>query len=130
MGDVLGQHDLPDIYCCPSAVSPSKRGTFTVYRTVSGYTHQLHTFLSHSSPSSFSSSSSSSSPSVKTDYSHAIECYAKAIELCPAGRPEVAAYYANRAHCHMKLEAYESCVEDCTSALDNKEDYFKVRLRR
>jgi hypothetical protein len=52
-----------------------------------------------------------------TEYLAACEKYTEAIRLCPRGRIEAAAYYGNRAICHLKEEAYTQCIDDCTKGM-------------
>jgi tetratricopeptide (TPR) repeat protein len=66
------------------------------------------------------------------EYASAIQCYTDAIEQYPASgcTHEVAICYANRAACHLKLEDHQSVVDDCSKALELKEDYLKAYARR
>eukprot|EP00039_Didymoeca_costata_P012967 m.190028 g.190028 ORF g.190028 m.190028 type:complete len:203 (-) comp15636_c0_seq1:71-679(-) len=66
----------------------------------------------------------------KQDFEAAIDVYTKAIDVCPPGREERAAYFGNRAACYFKLDKYKECVEDCSQALLVKPSYPKVSLRR
>eukprot|EP00041_Stephanoeca_diplocostata_P017963 m.372364 g.372364 ORF g.372364 m.372364 type:complete len:266 (+) comp20872_c0_seq1:141-938(+) len=66
----------------------------------------------------------------RNDFSEALEKYSEAIRHCPPGHEEAAPFYANRAACHLKMENYEACANDCTEALGLQRIYPKVTLRR
>lgn len=50
-------------------------------------------------------------------YKDALTLYSKAIKIAPAGHPNVAKYYLNRAATHFMCGAYDDCASDCASAL-------------
>lgn len=60
------------------------------------------------------------------DYEMALECYSRSIGL----NPKNAASYFNRALVYLKQKQFNKAVDDCTSALENKKDYFKANHRR
>lgn len=39
-------------------------------------------------------------------------------------------YYANRAACHVRLQAFQEAIRDCSSALELQPDYIKALIRR
>ncbi|KAL1932684.1 hypothetical protein VTP01DRAFT_8362 [Rhizomucor pusillus] len=59
-------------------------------------------------------------------FSEAIEKYTAAIDL----NPNVAAYYTNRAFCHLKLESYGYAIADADAALKIDPSLVKANYRR
>eukprot|EP00043_Microstomoeca_roanoka_P008322 m.80249 g.80249 ORF g.80249 m.80249 type:complete len:291 (+) comp14198_c3_seq1:121-993(+) len=65
------------------------------------------------------------------EYDAALDHYSQAItHCCRSSRPEMAAFYNNRAACYFQMEDYEHCVEDCTQAITLKPPYVKALSRR
>lgn len=60
------------------------------------------------------------------EFQDAIECYGKAIDLCPTD----AATFSNRAMAHLKVKEFARALEDAESAIKLKEDYVKAYHRR
>uniref|UniRef100_A0AAG5DDU4 RNA polymerase II-associated protein 3 n=1 Tax=Anopheles atroparvus TaxID=41427 RepID=A0AAG5DDU4_ANOAO len=60
------------------------------------------------------------------NYQDAIDLYTQAIKMY-AGN---AVYYSNRALCHMNLEQYAECLEDCSVAIAKDPTYIKGYYRR
>lgn len=68
-------------------------------------------------------------------YDESIELYSRAIFLCPddetkANQELKATFYGNRSAAYFILKQYDLVVLDCTSALELKQDYVKVLIRR
>ncbi|OAD68982.1 hypothetical protein PHYBLDRAFT_127325 [Phycomyces blakesleeanus NRRL 1555(-)] len=59
-------------------------------------------------------------------YKEAIEKYSAAIDL----NPNVAAYFSNRAFCHLKLESYGYVISDADAALALDPNFTKANYRR
>ncbi|XP_074294462.1 putative F-box/kelch-repeat protein At4g22430 [Silene latifolia] len=59
------------------------------------------------------------------DFTEAIECYSKSIDLSPN-----TATFANRAMAYLKVNKYEEAENDCTESLKLDANYFKVYWRR
>ncbi|KAI9022292.1 Serine/threonine-protein phosphatase-like protein 5 [Phycomyces nitens] len=59
-------------------------------------------------------------------YKEAIEKYSAAIDL----NPNVAAYFSNRAFCHLKLESYGYVISDADAALTLDPTFTKANYRR
>jgi len=59
-------------------------------------------------------------------FQKACDAYSKAIEANPTN----AVFYANRAFCHIKLEAYGSAIEDASKAVELDPTYIKGYYRR
>lgn len=67
------------------------------------------------------------------DWDGAVTLYSQAIGLCPddeANRDNLAVFLGNRAAAYFNLDEFTLVVEDCTLALEAKEDYVKVLARR
>ena len=64
------------------------------------------------------------------DYEGAIQMYSKAIHTAPKTAESSAAYYCNRAACHMKTENWRDVEKDCSAALKVQPEYEKALLRR
>ncbi|GAB6023140.1 Mitochondrial import receptor subunit TOM70 [Chamberlinius hualienensis] len=65
------------------------------------------------------------------DYNQAVECYTKAIKLCPKNKNDsLATFYQNRAASYEKLKQFEKVVADCNLALELKPSYVKALNRR
>ncbi|XP_062131655.1 RNA polymerase II-associated protein 3 [Drosophila sulfurigaster albostrigata] len=62
----------------------------------------------------------------QADYERAIEAYTEAVEVYPYD----AIYFINRALCHLKLERYGNCVDDCESAIALDKTCVKAYYRR
>eukprot|EP01018_Ginkgo_biloba_P019667 Gb_23011 [translate_table: standard] len=62
----------------------------------------------------------------KGEYVAAVNSYSRSIEL----NPLVAATYANRALCYMKLESIREAEQDCTEAIRLDQCYIKAYYRR
>lgn len=62
------------------------------------------------------------------DYTQAVTCYTKAIQLNPAG-PMSHTYYSNRAAALCYLELYADAEEDSLKSLNIKPDYAKAHAR-
>lgn len=60
------------------------------------------------------------------DYSEAVSCYSRSIEL----NPTEAFTYANRAMAYLKLKDYRKVVEDADKAIELKPGYLKAYHRR
>lgn len=58
------------------------------------------------------------------DYSGAIACYSKAIEIQPKAN-----YYSNRAFCKMKLNQVDKALEDCLEAIELDHSFFRGYTR-
>ena len=63
-------------------------------------------------------------------YDDALELYTQAIDLVEDDCDQRAVFYANRAACYSKMGEHKLVVEDCTSALELREDYAKALHRR
>lgn len=64
-------------------------------------------------------------------FDKAIECYTKAIDLCPDDKlADKSTFYQNRAAAKEQLKNYEEVVEDCTSAIELNSKYSKALHRR
>ncbi|XP_074278033.1 uncharacterized protein LOC141601631 isoform X2 [Silene latifolia] len=59
------------------------------------------------------------------DFTKAIECYSKSIDLLPNTTT-----FANRAMAYLKVNKYEEAENDCTESLKLNANYFKVYWRR
>lgn len=59
-----------------------------------------------------------------SNYKLAIEKYTLAIEA----NPKVAAYYANRAFAHIRMESFGYAIADATIAIELDSRFIKVRL--
>jgi len=65
------------------------------------------------------------------DYDGAVTEYSRAISLCPSDQTEtLAVFYGNRAAAYMADNELSLTIEDCTAALELKNDYVKVLMRR
>eukprot|EP00794_Sanderia_malayensis_P003140 gene3140-3608_t len=65
------------------------------------------------------------------NYDQAIECYSKAIKLCPSVNiNDLAVFYKNRAACHFKLQNYKKSSEDATKSLEFVKNDAKALFRR
>lgn len=62
---------------------------------------------------------------IEHHFGPALEAYSAAIEI----NPFVAVFYANRAYCHIKMEAYGAGLIDADKAIELDPDYTKVRWR-
>ncbi|KAH8371062.1 hypothetical protein KR093_006028 [Drosophila rubida] len=62
----------------------------------------------------------------QADYERAIETYTEAVEVYPYDP----IYFINRALCHLKLERYGNCVDDCESAIALDKTCVKAYYRR
>lgn len=64
-------------------------------------------------------------------YREAIDCYTKAMNLCPAkNTEELSTFYQNRAAANEMLDNMSDVIADCTSALNLNKRYKKALLRR
>ncbi|CAH1796180.1 unnamed protein product, partial [Owenia fusiformis] len=64
-------------------------------------------------------------------YDQAIDCYTKAIEVCPdINKQEISTFYQNRAAAYEQLKSFSSVVEDCTKAIELNNRYIKALFRR
>ncbi|KDO16803.1 hypothetical protein SPRG_15594 [Saprolegnia parasitica CBS 223.65] len=66
-------------------------------------------------------------------YLDAVDCYSKALRLCPIGTEYAynrAVYSNNRAACLFYLGRQEEAIEDCTVAIELSPNYVKAFLRR
>ena len=65
------------------------------------------------------------------NYERAIECYTKAILLCPGkNEEELATFYQNRAAANEMLANMKNVIADCTAAISHNKRYLKALLRR
>jgi valyl-tRNA synthetase len=64
------------------------------------------------------------------DYDQAIDCYQRALTICPPSKTESTVYWANMAAAQLKLEKYEDAVRSCTKALEVDPKNHKARIRR
>lgn len=67
------------------------------------------------------------------DWDGAVTLYSQAVALCPddeANRDNLAVFLGNRAAAYFNLDEFVLVVEDCTLALEAKEAYVKVLVRR
>ncbi|KAJ8316347.1 hypothetical protein KUTeg_006361 [Tegillarca granosa] len=64
-------------------------------------------------------------------YDQAIQCYTKAIKICPSGNnQDLSTFYQNRAAAYEKLKSFKLVVEDCSMALELNRKYTKAYARR
>lgn len=65
------------------------------------------------------------------DYEKAIECYTRAILLCPGKNgEELATFYQNRAAANEMLSNMKNVIADCSAAIIHNKRYLKALLRR
>ncbi|KAM8714338.1 hypothetical protein ACLKA7_014465 [Drosophila subpalustris] len=62
----------------------------------------------------------------QADYERAIEAYTEAVEIYPYDP----IYFTNRALCHIKLERYVNCIDDCEAAISLDKLCVKAYYRR
>lgn len=67
------------------------------------------------------------------EYDESLESYSKAIMYCPEDNDNkelLATLYGNRSAAYFFLDEFELVIEDCTSAVNLKQNYVKVLARR
>ena len=67
------------------------------------------------------------------DFENAVECYSKALDLCPFGEDSHYArsvFYGNRAQCFLSMGEPEDAILDCDDALKLQPRFVKALMRR
>lgn len=103
----------------------AKRGAMKVWRCVSEAQRRVaEEFLTEPEAKamleqSFEMKSKGNEEFEKGDFSQAITCYTKALELCPlAYAAERSTFLSNRAASYMKLFQWDLAIQDCTKAIE------------
>ena len=68
-----------------------------------------------------------------TDYESAVDCYTRAVDLCPFGEEHDYArsvYHGNRAQGYLSLSLFEDAVDDCDAAVRLQPRFVKAFMRR